>query len=250
MIAFEDIWREHQRFILSAAVEGRGPELALAVGLALATSHPRCVSVDLTPKPILARRAFLTRTVFLYAAGALLTVALGFALVNALVARGAVLARRAEVHRIHDEAERRREAIDAQARANKRNMQVIDTLGKRTQTGGAALRLLARLREATPPRVTVAELALEQPAPAAGRPAAEAAAASAAAGEVPFRLKGEVDNAAGDAIRLLGRFEAGLREDPGVVSAKVTGTPVEQPGAVLEFVLVVVMRAQARGAED
>ena len=104
---------------------------------------------------------------------------------------------------------------------------------------------------ATPGRVTVTELAMEPSSARAGAPAAEVATAEDTAAEsVSFRLRGEVDNAAGDAIQILGRFEAALREDAGIASAKVTGTPIVHPGAVLEFAMAVVVRGQSRTAEE
>ncbi len=235
------------------AIEKRGPELALAVGLALARAHPRCVALDLTPRPILARREFLTRTLFLYAAGAALAAALAIGGTTAAIARSNARARHADLVKIQVGLEARRDAVNARAEENRRAFQIVNALARETQAGGAALRLAGRLREATPARVTIAEVSLE-PAAAAGKGGGAGAAAGAGAGGgadlVLFRLKGEVDNAAGDAIALLGRFEAALRDDPGIASAKVTGTPVAQPGAQLDFVMAVAVRAQARGPEE
>jgi Tfp pilus assembly PilM family ATPase len=235
-----------------AAIESRGPELAIAVGLALTTTHVRCVDLDLTPKPILARSEFRRRTVFLYAAGALLAAALAVSGVTAAIARKNVLARRADLAKALRSLEDRRDAVEAGANQNRRTIQVIDTLARRTQPGGAALRLIARLRDLTPPRVTITELDLEPPAgapaPGGGRkPGSEAPPPSS---EVAFRLLGEVDNAAGDAVAVLGRFEAALRDDGAVASAKVTQMPVAKGQDRLEFGIAVSMRAQARGVED
>jgi hypothetical protein len=231
-----------------AEIEPRGPELALAVGLALATEHVHALDLDLTPKPILARRAFLTRTAFLYAAGALLALGLAISLVTALVARSNARSRHSDLARIQGALESRRDALNEKAEGNRRAIQVVNALARRTQGGGAALRLLARLREATPGRVTISEVALEAPAPA--RPGLASEPVATEKGEVLFKLRGQVDNAAGDGIQVLGRFEAALREDPAVASAKVTGTPVAQAGAILDFVMTVAMRAQARGPEE
>ena len=85
-----------------------------------------------------------------------------------------------------------------------------------------------------------------------GTGAAAAAAAAkrekdAQSVDVVFQLKGEVDDATGEASGLLAALEAGLRDDPAVISAKVTGTPVALQGAVLEFQLAVKMRGAAAG---
>jgi Tfp pilus assembly PilM family ATPase len=232
-----------------AALEGRGPELAIAIGLALAQDHPRAVDLDLTPRPIVARREFLSRTLFLYAAGALLALALVVGFATAALAKARTQARRDGLRKIQVELEERRRDVEDRVQRNTVARQVIDTLARRTQPGGAALRLISRLREATPARVTVSEVLMEAP-PAPRVSASGLSDPLPAPAEVAFKVKGVVDNATGDAVTVLGRFEAALREDPGIASAKVTGTPVAQPGALLEFTLSVQVRAEARGAED
>jgi len=232
-----------------ASIEGRGPELAIAIGLALSRDHARAVDLDLTPRPILARRAFLTRTLFLYAAGVLLAAALVVGFATASMAKARTQARRDGLRKIQSELDGRRLVVEERVASNKLAMQVVDALARRSQAGGATLRLLSRLREATPSRVTVSEVALES-APTGRATASGIADPPAPSSEVAFKVKGEVDNATGDAITVLGRFETALREDPGVASAKVTGAPVAKPGALLEFTLAVTMRADVRSAED
>jgi Tfp pilus assembly PilM family ATPase len=234
----------------------RGPELAIAVGLALAAGHPRALDLDVRPRAEKARHEFATRTVFLYAGGALLAAALLFSAIAALAARSGALARRAKLRQTLAALEDRRERLDAERAANRRTIQTIDALSKRTQPGAALVRLLERLRLATPPRVTIAEVLLEDAPRAAdrlgrGAPSGhEMTAQREKAGapvEVAFRLRGEVDNASGEADELLRKLEDGLREDPAVISAKVTGTPVSRPDATREFVLGVRMRGSAAG---
>jgi Tfp pilus assembly PilM family ATPase len=228
-----------------AAIEKRGPELAIALGLALADQHPRCVEIDLTPRPILARRDFLTRTVFLYAAGALLAAALVVAGATAAIAGSKARERRADLGKTLAALEARRDSVNGQAAANKRSIEVLDALSRRTRPGAAALRLMARLRAVTPRRITVHELSLE-PASAAAAPAP----AQASPAEIAFRLRAKVDNAGGDAIQLIGKFVSSLQEDAGVASARIAGTPVSEPGAVLDFSLIVTMRADVRTEEQ
>jgi Tfp pilus assembly PilM family ATPase len=235
-------------------IAANGPELALALGLALAAAHPRSVDLDVAPRAEKARREFATRAVFLYAGAALLAVALLFSGVVALAARSSALSRRKELRTTLAGLEERRQALAERRAANRRTIATIDAISKRTQPGAAFIRLLERLRTATPPRVTVAEVALEDappPAAPARAPAAHAPAApqreSAAPLEVAFRVRGEVDDASGEAAALLAALEAGIREDPAVISAKVTGTPVALSGAVLEFALSVKMRGAAAG---
>lgn len=227
-----------------------GPEIAVAVGLALSGAHPRTIPLDVLPRAEKARREFASRTVFLYAGGAALAAALIFAGGKALVERGAALDRKAELGKLVAGLEARRDALEARREANKRAIRTIDALGRRTQAGAALIRLLERLRVATPGGVTIGEVALEVPLPGGlgARPAAASAGAGAGAGsEIPFRLRGTVDDATGESARLLAAFEAGLREDPAVISARVTGTPAPQPGATVEFAIAVRMRAAPQG---
>jgi Tfp pilus assembly PilM family ATPase len=225
------------------AIEGRGPELAIALGLALSAAHPRALDLDLLPRREKARREFATRTVFLYAGGAALAVALAVAAAATMAGRSAVLARRAELRRMQAALEERRDALEARRAANRRTIETIDALARRTEPGAALLRLLERLRIATPPRVAVAEVILDDQAlkSSAGRERAPREGPP----EVAFRIRGEVDNATGEADALLRRFEEGLRDDPAVVAAKVTGTPIARPDATREFVLSVRMRGIA-----
>lgn len=228
-----------------------GPELAIATGLALASGHPRALDLDVVPRAEKARREFATRTVFLYAGAGLLAVALVFSLLVALVARSSALSRRKELRQTLAGLEDRKRALAERHAANRRTIQTIDAIARRTQPGGALIRLLERLRTATPARVTIAEVALEDPPRApigGGAPrAAEKREKEAMASEVLFRLRGEADDATGEASALLAALEAGLREDPAVISAKVTGTPVALQGATLDFSLAVRMRGAPAG---
>src|SRR5207302_1937951 len=66
--------------------------------------------------------------------------------------------------------------------------------------------------------------------------------AAAPAGEVLFRVRGEADDATGDASALLAALEAGLREEAGVISVTVTGAAVGLQGAILEVPMDVKVR--------
>jgi Tfp pilus assembly PilM family ATPase len=234
------------------ALAGRGPELAVATGLALAGAHPRTIELDLSPAREKARREFLARTVFLYAAAALVLLTLLVTGGAAWAARRTALARGKELRALRGALESRRADLEALALRNRAAIGALEALSRRTEAGAALIRLLDRLRVATPPRVTLTEIAMEEPPPApAGRGARGAAApeksGDAARREVAFRLRGEVDDATGEAARFLADLEAALREDPFFVSAKLAGTPVARAGALLDFAMSVRVRGRGQG---
>jgi len=224
-------------------VQARGPSLAIAVGLALAPQHLQALDLDLLPAPVRRRREFRTRTVFMYAAAAALAVALGFGLVRGFVAKASVESRAKELAKLKGELEARRADLEALGARNARDAAALDALATRSAAGPAALRLLDRLREATPGRVSVGEMALDAQA---GLDGLEAGAAEGLKRSVGFRLRGEVDNAAGDASLQLDRFVARLRAEPEVALVRQTSTPVMGP-ASLSFTLAVRLKPDAGG---
>ena len=246
------------------AIEGRGPELAIAFGLALADGHPRAIDLDLLPGPEKARREFASRTLWLCAAGVLLAFSLLFAGAKALIERSRMLSRGEELQKVRSALESRRVALEQVRAANRREIRLLDSLSRRTLNGAALTRLIDRLRWAVPARVTIVEVALdtapsepaalsrgrEKDAESAEFAAGHGLEAEAALPEVAFRLRGEVDNASGEAAAILGTFEAALRDDPAISLAKVAGTPTERAGATLEFALAVRMRGSALGSES
>ncbi|GIW71032.1 MAG: hypothetical protein KatS3mg102_0574 [Planctomycetota bacterium] len=240
-------------------LEQRGPELVLALGLALADRHPRALWLELLPRELQRRREFRRRTAWLLAGGAALGTALLLALGGAVLERGRAAERLAELRRVRAELQARHDALQALSAANRERLASLDALAARTAAGAATLQLLEALGELTPPAVTIERLALEQPSaasPAAGgvfRTAAQPGSGAAAAGEtagsaaalregVPFVLEGIIDDVAGQAGAVLAGFEAALAADPRIAAARVRGTPESRPGALLAFTLRVQVR--------
>ncbi len=236
-----------------AKVEGRGPELAIAVGLSLASQHPRCLDLDLLPTPMPARRELRTRTGFLYAAGAVLGIAAALAIGQAFVESGTVKSRGERLLATEDALDARVSDLHALTRKNADDLRTIDAHASRAAPGRATLRLLERLRAATPRRIALTEVVLEpladetgsrtpSPPPSPGGRGSE--------GEVAFRIAGEADTSAGDADVQIAALAAALREDPDVTFARAAEAPTKTaPGEPLKFTIGVRMRASPSAPE-
>ncbi|MHC4391626.1 MAG: hypothetical protein ACYS22_09950 [Planctomycetota bacterium] len=234
-------------------IEGRGPELVVAIGLALVGAHPRTFELDLLPMARKKQREFRSRTAFMIAAAALLGVTLLFGAVRAIWRRSQASADRKALLKVERQLMTRRSDVEALAADNQQTLRVLAALAGRTERADASLHLLDALRAVSPAKVRFTEITLEneQPAPKTPRRASRGYATpeddqAGATREARYVLEGEVDNAGGDAAAVLSELEASLSGLPRVALAKVTGTPVARAGETLEFTLAVRIRTGAQ----
>lgn len=204
-------------------IEGRGPSLAAAVGLALMDAGRDPFTLEILPARFRRRREFRERTVFLYIAAAVLLVYLLLALGEAYMRRGDLLARNMELHDQLDGLNDRDAELDRIRSENDVRRGVLQNLAGRSETGFSLALVLDRLRGALPESVSLREIRVETPESPAGTgdpaPGGQAAPLADPRG-VTIRLDGEVDNASGDGHRIIRQVESALRTIHEVATAE------------------------------
>lgn len=140
-------------------------EFTAAIGLALSQLDPSLYSMDLMPAEEKKKRLFKERTVFLYAAGAILVFFLIVRLVVAGMESAASEERHGRLESLLSEAEDRLSALRVVNEESDQTSATIQHLTGLTEPGHFLTRLLflTRKREVMPPEIQITEMLLREP---------------------------------------------------------------------------------------
>jgi type IV pilus assembly protein PilM len=203
-----------------------GVEAAAACGLALARLMPTAVALDLLPNAVKKRREWRERTVWLYAAGAVLALYVLVAGAFAISRNSGEKARAAGLKKAKTGVDERLAAKDALAIENANRAKNLAALAARVKPSYHTSSLLAALARELPPRAAISDLELMRDKDSKDP-----------AGPFRFEIRGTIDNAQKDALSALTTFETNLLRDADIGGAKVEAKQADGP--VIEFRLVV-----------
>lgn len=226
-----------QRMDLGAlSAEARGEaqahslEFLIPVGLALSEDRAEGFRLDLLPSPLKVKREFRTKTLFLYAAAAVVAATLLLNLVGAVSAILGEGSRRDALEGTLGEVEDRHGAWKDLRDANDQRVSNLEALTGETRPGYFLSVLLDAVGTSTPPQIALSEIKLEM-----GREGGETRASTV------YRISGIADDATGVGFSLLEGYSQALDRVPAFSSAKIdtTRTKHDDKKGVWRFQIVV-----------
>ncbi len=188
-------------------------EFGTAIGLALSQIDPSCYAMDLVPAEEKKKRFFRERTVFLYAAGAVLLIFLVVRLAAAWRERGVAVSRQEKVAARLDEAQQRLFALREITKENARMTSAIGRLTKITEQGNfmAQLLFLTRRQDVTPGEIEITDMELRD----------TSAVEEGRVGPIGVLIRGKVSSQTGDQHDIVSQFKDQLLKTELVKSAGI-----------------------------
>ncbi len=237
----------------AASVVGR--EGAVAAGLAATLLRPGAFHLDLLPEAYRKRREFRHRTVWLIGAAAALLVYLGITTVHALSLKGAEAEVNQTVKSRLADVETRSEDLAELDEDNRRQVRFLGNLVARTKPAYHLAHVSALLNRELPQRVTLHELALEGDREegavrgSAGRTRRGRGGGESEEDDLPpppdpyaLTVRGEADDADGEARKAVRELERLLSNDAEIREAKLTNVSDDARASKVTFVLRVRFR--------